>query len=217
MNTTMTSCLKIDQLAAYLDDPDAPAAVRTSLHLAQCRACRSRVDTLAAMKAHLGAISGDTLGQTADEGAALDRLLGGQAIERFVAGELAEEEASVVRRALAETPQALKAALHFAESSAAMQRELPPDADAAAPSVDGGEIPGEDRVGSRLRIGLTALLDGLRRRLRWRTLLWTALPSGALAAGILFLALTLMESAAPLAMSVSHCLCLRMFSAFGPR
>lgn len=195
MNTTR-SCLTIDQLADYLEDPDSPTAMRTSLHLAQCRACRSRADTLAAMKVHLGAISGDSLGQAADSDAELDRLFGSQALERFVAGQMTEDEAPAVRRALAESPVALKAALHFAESSAAMQRELQPDG-AGAPAVDKGEAPGEEGAGSAAWGRLAAAWDGLRRRFRWPTLLWSALPTAALAGAILILGLTVMQSAAP--------------------
>jgi hypothetical protein len=194
MRTTRTNCLNIDQLADYLDDPDGPTAVKISLHLAQCRACRSRADTLAAMQTHLGAISGDILGEAADEDAALDPLLGTQAIERLVAGRLTEEEAPAVRGALAESPVALKAALHFAESSAAMQRELQPDG-GTAPAVDKGEAPREAGAGSAGGFGLAAAIDGLRRR--WRTRLWTALPSAALATGILIVAWTIMQGAVP--------------------
>ena len=197
---TMTSCLKIDQLADYLVDPDSPAAVKTSLHLAQCRACRSRADTLATMKAHLGAISGDTMDQAANEDAALDRLLGSQAIARFVAGQLADDEAPVVRRALADSPLALKAALHFAESSAAMQRELQPDA-TTAPALDNMVAPREEGARSSVWINLATALDRLRRR--WRTLLWTALPSAALAIGILIVAVTIMQRAAPRGVQVA--------------
>lgn len=175
-----TTHASIDELADYLDNPHSEASKTVSRHLAQCATCRSQINTLTAMKGHLTAVTADACDPSMQTDGTLSEMLQSQTIERFVDGQLVDEERQRVKKALAERPLALKAALHYASHSAAMEKTLHSK---GASSPAGGPVGRVEHGRSRGSLLLTAVKAWLTRRVP----LWTSLPAAALATGMLLM------------------------------
>jgi hypothetical protein len=171
--------LGIDELAAYLADPEATACAEAGRHLTFCPACRRRLSVLSALKReHPTTQPEDSVADAVQSDRELLGMMQTHAIERYVEGRLDGEERTRVRNKMAQQPAALKAALHYARHSAAMQKAL--DTSAEVPSPSGAEARGWQRK-ALLPPLLVAIKAWLSRRIRIP--LWTAMPAGALALG----------------------------------
>jgi hypothetical protein len=179
--------LHIDAMADYLADPHSADAKEIGLHLAQCAACRSQLNTMVAMKRHLPAIAGDAFDTALGTDGSLEQMLQSQTIERFVDGERVETTGQQVEEALSESPLALKAALHYASHTIAMDRALDSkDASSTASATTPRPAHGTSSRG----FSLAAIKTWLSQRIP----LWTALPAAAVATAILVLALTMISA-----------------------
>lgn len=177
----------IDALTSYLAAPHSADAGKIGLHLAQCAPCRSRLETLSAMRGHLTVAGGDDDERCEGSDGQLAQMFEHQEIERYVDGGLTEGEGRRVAAQLKGSPQALKAALHYASHSAAMRRGLNPgEPSSAAGDTDSRRV--QDK--SPWKAHWTAVTAWLSRRIP----LWTTLPVGGLATGILLVSLTFMQT-----------------------
>lgn len=177
----------IDVLIDYLATPHSADAGKVGLHLAECAACRSRLKTLSAMRGHLTVVAGDAYDVSVGSDAQLGQMLENQDIERYVDGGLADEGERRVAAQISGNPLALKAALHYARHSAAMHRGL----NAAKPSSatrDAISRSAPDKPPWKAH--WAAITSWLTRRIP----LWTTLPVGALATGIMLVSLTLLHT-----------------------
>jgi hypothetical protein len=169
--------LSIDELAAYLADPEATASAEAGRHLTRCAACRQRLSVLSALKRERPTTQPE---ESAADAVQSDRELLGMskthAIERYVEGRLDGEERTRVQNKMAQQPAALKAALHYARHSAAMQRAL--DTSAKVSSTSGAEA-----RGWQPKAILPPLLAAIKVWLSRRIPLWAAMPAGVLALG----------------------------------
>ncbi len=173
---TAVEHLSLDDLSAYLADPDAGASKTASLHLVRCTNCRSRLHALAAMK-RFRPSSGEAVDPTGlRPGWEEDKMMADQTIADYMEGLLSGGDKIRIRRQLAERPAALKAAFHNARHRTAMDRAL-----RKAPTATERAGDAASRQGKAGR--LTATLAVVKAWLIRRIPLWTAIPAGALVAG----------------------------------
>lgn len=144
----------IDSLIAYLDAPASAQALELGAHLAGCRECRNQAGLLSAVRARATAQVRVGLSET-------EQLC----IAEYVDGQLPPAAAQEIAARLATDPQQLKAALHYATHSAAMQRSLAPIEEAAKPQ----QMPGAS----------TGFWQTLSDLFDWRPSVWISAPLGA--------------------------------------
>jgi hypothetical protein len=182
--------LRIAELSAYLADPEAATSVEAGRHLSRCADCRQRLSVLSALKqGHIATLPTGAAEAAMPSDGELHRMLRDQSIERYVEGSLDGDERTRVQRKLTENRTALKAALHYACHSAAMERRLGASAD---PSMDDASATETETEASRAathqrqgNAGAPSLLAAARAWLGRRVPLWTAMPTAALVAGVL--------------------------------
>jgi hypothetical protein len=178
---TASAHLRIDALTAYLADPEAATSADTGRHLSHCATCRRRLSVLSALNQSRPTIRPEGATATAMQtDAELRRLLRNQSIERYVQGRLGEEARIRVRNKLSEDQTALKAALHFARHSAAMERALSAPVAAAATTS-----PAQARQRRQGRRDAPSFLAAIKAWLNRRIPLWATMPTAALVAGAL--------------------------------
>jgi hypothetical protein len=149
----------LDDLAAYLEQPEAATHAATRRHVAVCHQCRRQLQGLASTVQLLRHDGG--MAPVAD-GTAFEQGL----IEDFVDGTLDTTAAANVEARLRADSAALKAALHYAAHSAEMQDHLQVPARASHSSGRRGGTP----------------WSWWRGLLQWRPPAWAAIPLTAAAA-----------------------------------
>lgn len=118
---------QVDQFKAFLADPHGEEFKALRLHLLQCVPCRREVDTLALFTRHGEMVNREENRRAMKADEELEEMLAQQKIESFLDGRLAGDERDAVEKKIAKDRLALKAALHYASHSAAMQREMGAD------------------------------------------------------------------------------------------
>jgi hypothetical protein len=114
----VTTHPSLETLAAYCETPDAVDYAALRRHLAQCGACRDRIDALNRVTDAVAT------GQLTDIDRRADDALE-QQVPAWIDGALPPRESSEMAASMARDPRALKAALHYATHGAAMRRRLP--------------------------------------------------------------------------------------------
>jgi len=100
-------------LNEYLQQPQAEEFSALRLHLAGCADCRTQIDTLESLHSHYPSLQSETIDSAQQ-----------QEVEDFIDGS-ANDYANLQK--IKTNPAALKAALHYASHSAAMNEEIKPD------------------------------------------------------------------------------------------
>lgn len=157
MNTDMHP--QTDTLKAYLRDIESPEFATLRLHLAQCEDCRNEVNTLSALQQFYPTLPASDANDTP------------QAIHDYVDDRLSPEARDDVAAQLAKDPATLKAALHYALHSAAMNAEL-----GAAHSP---------RETAERESGASSWWRQFAQLFELRTPLWMTLPATAAVAAVL--------------------------------
>jgi hypothetical protein len=189
--------LRLDELTAYLAEPEGAATAEAARHLSRCGACRQRLSALSALKQrHPATRPEETVAAALKSDEELRRMVREQSIERYVEGELVGEERDRVQKKLSENRAALKAALHYARHSAAMEsvldapaapaHETSPEASVETSATGPADMRGTIRAGQG-RSGLPWLSAAVKTWLGHRIPLWSAIPATALAVGALIL------------------------------
>lgn len=175
----------IEQLTAYLTNPQSEDFSELCLHLASCVDCRAEVTVLAELKENPfpGLVEA---GPDPDD--AFDKASQEQLIEKYVDGVLTSEEGQEIETLLQTNPQALKAALHYATHSAGMNRE-PHDS-------TGSVIPQQTTLHNRHKAaGKSSLFKTINNWLQLRAPLWLAVPATAVAVALLSINIATFQTA----------------------
>lgn len=167
-----------EQLTAYLSNPQSCEFKELSLHLAVCESCRSEVSLLTAIKSNaheLGSGQKDEFIKTDSHLKNIDE----QKIEEYVDNLLSGKEKQNRESAIKNNPLALKAALHYATHSSAMERGL--------------QCLNEPAVGENLQWASklsesTSLFNSIKKFLY--PPVWVSVPVTAAAVTILFFVIT---------------------------
>lgn len=109
----------MDTLLEYLEQPEARDFADLRLHIATCGQCRGNIQRLTELKHHI-----HTYGPMATVNAPTENNLAAQEIEQYVDGQLPDEHAAQIKAQLQSDPGALKAALHYASHSVAMEKTV---------------------------------------------------------------------------------------------
>lgn len=173
----------VDQFLDYLTHPSSDETAGLRLHLAQCADCRAMVQTLTRLKCHLGGLNSEEYRQAMQSDPQLNEMLERQLIEQFVDGRLDDALKKDVQTKIGQDKMALKAALFYAGSSAAM----PGKDESHKPSsvMQNNTIAGHP--GNSLFNKLWAACKTLARQ---RIAVWRPIAATVVAAGLLMFALT---------------------------
>ncbi|MEJ2641934.1 MAG: fibronectin type III domain-containing protein [Desulfosarcinaceae bacterium] len=189
--------LRLDELTAYLAEPESAETAEAARHLSRCADCRQRLSALSALKQrHPMTRPEETVAAALQSDEELRQMVREQSIERYVEGGLVGEERDPVKKKLSENRAALKAALHYARHSAAMESVL--EAPAATPHETSPEASVESSAtgaaglrepprGGLGRSGVPWLPAAVKTWLGRRIPLWSAIPASALAVCVLLL------------------------------
>ena len=184
--TNTTSHPDIENMMAYLANPDASGFRELSLHLAACGVCRSQLGTLTTLREGLEDLNSESYQQSIERDTELDEALQQQLIERYVDDQLQVEEKQQIAALLQKNPQGLKAALHYASHSSSMQREL---GQAALPEFSNetraSQTSSSQHQNKRSKAHKPALLSRLKNWFSLQARIWISVPITATAAAVL--------------------------------
>lgn len=179
-----TSHPNTERLAAYLDRPEDSEFRDLSLHLVSCENCRAQVSALNAVQDELAKIYMTTDQQYTEDDTGLARAMHKQHIEQYIDDQLYGEEKQKVEMMIEENSRALKAALHYACHSSAMQRELPKFTDQQIP------VQPELQAKQNQSVSPNFILS-IKDWLSLRTPIWLSVPVTAVTTALLVFVLTL--------------------------
>lgn len=108
----------MDTLIDYIEKPDAAEFIDLRSHLASCKQCRHKVSNLSSLNENIHQYGSSLRFNKSNE---LNAALQAQQIEQYVDNELSDAERINIKDLMQREPQALKAALHYASHSSAMQ------------------------------------------------------------------------------------------------
>lgn len=167
-----------EDIIAYLENPQAEVFTDICLHLAHCEDCRHQAENLSDIEKTIKREGAALFRHGVNSNPELKQAEAQHQIEGFVDQQLEGEAKSAVESLIAREPQALKAALHYASHSAAMEREL--EQQTSTPQLRQSTEPSRSQTG-------TAVTTGWQERIRhWlNPSVWVAVPVTALATAVL--------------------------------
>ena len=167
-----------DQLTAYMLEPTGGKSRQISLHLIECRDCRTQLKLITELREHMQDINTEQFKESIKTDADFVDMLDKHKIEEYIDARLDEDSAMQVRHKLLDNTQALKAALHYASHSACMERGLSTMSDSMS-SVESAN-PSHLKPGSQ-----EGVMSRMKHWLHSRVPLWLTIPATAALAGVL--------------------------------
>ena len=169
----------IESLTDYLESPELPTFSEVRQHLVLCSQCRSEVTRLMQVRQHIINDVPYFSQHTFNYEPLLQQLTADDAIEAYVDGKLGSKDKETVHELLQNNKNALKAALHYANHSASMQKYTTNNAEIGKVSSNASA-----KVVRRHRF-----FDFLRQHLKQRPDTWVSIPVTAAVVFILSIVL----------------------------
>jgi len=167
----------VEQLARYMESPESGQHNTIRKHLMACDHCRTRVDKLIQLEFDIkhyvprfrrqSAVSENTYGAE-------------QNIERYIDNQLEKEKSTSVRQQINSNPESLKAALHYAVHSVAMNKNM---------SNGDSDINLQKKQAATTNTSNVSIFSNLSKFLQWPMPAWSMAPVTLLLAAVISLPL----------------------------